>query len=273
MSINITRRIYPVEVKKDLVVLLEWVSKQPDKTVYDFQEVIFNIIRVVTESSFRKTVLDLRQKYQLPEDFYTTPRDDDPKYEEWLNGHSDKVPVDPWDKRIAKVCQKYQLNPDKYGEFVLNYLYFGEVLPVGELVTLENDLSIDEPKYKARISLHKDKEDLPEGAYIRLYKDTTKNQLHEYIEKNWQIISFLQLLLTAFPTGRNRKAWLFRRDLVIYLHHSLGKEAPQIIDEIMKDFLTDENYDQDEEKYNLNDSNIRKIASDFYKDIQHSSDI
>lgn len=273
MSINTPRRIYPIEAKQDLKTLLEWVKRQPEQIVYDLQEVIFNFIRVLTDNSFRKTIVVQRRQYQVPQDFLSMPREESNKYEDWLNNHSDQVPVDPWDKRIAEVCQKHQLSPDKYGEFVLNYLYFGEVTPVGELVTLENDLSIDEPKYKARISIHKDKDDLPEGVYIRLYQDTTKNQLHEYIDKNWQIITFLQQFLAPFPSTRNRKAWLFKRDLVIFLNHSLGRNAPKIIDQIMSDFITDENYDKDEKKYNLNDSNIRKIVSDFYKDIQNSSDI
>ena len=273
MSIKITKRTYPTDVKTELEILLGWVISQSPQTVYDLREVILNIIRVISNSVFRGAIALLRQKYQVPTDFYKYPRNKDDKYENWLNDHADQVPVDPWDKRLAEVCQKHQLNPDKYGEFILNYLFFGEVFPVGELVTLENELSVDEPRYKARISIHKDKDPQPEGAYIRLYKDTTKNQLHEYIEKNWQIISFLQQFLTPFPATRNRKAWLFKRDLVIYLYHSLGKNTPEILDEIDRLFISDQSNSEKIDRYTPADSNIRKIASDFHKDIQQSSDI
>ena len=274
MSIKINKRSYSPDVVNDLNNLLVWIKKQSSDKIYTLQEIIFNTIRILTNDSYRQNIALLRKAFGIPRDFYTSGRvKNDEYYEEWLNQQADSVPVDPWHKEIADLCQKHNLNPDRYGEFVLNYLYFSEVTPVGELVTLENTLSTDEPKYKSRIICkYKDKAELPEGLYIQLYKDTTINQLHEYINKNQRIIWFLQKLTLPYSKIRNRKWWMVKRDIEIFLYHETGMNAPKIREKIAGDFLTEEDTVYDQNKYILDDSTVRTIVSDIYKTVFHSSD-
>lgn len=272
MSIKIVKRIYSEDIKKELSTLLEWVKKQTPEILFGLQEIIFSTLRIIIDNSFRTEIASLRRNYNIPSDFYTNYQAaNDDKHEEWLNKNSNKVPTDPWDKEIKKLCVDHNLDPNRYGEFILNYLYFGGVLPISEFVTLENTLTTDEPKYKTRLIVKfKDNRDLPEGVYIRIYKDTTINQIHEYINKNQRLIGFLRKLIDPFPKIRNRKIPLFKRDLEVFLLHSMGKHTKEIASLLDKEynFLTD----AEREKFYLEEPNIRKIASDMYKSIVSSFD-
>lgn len=278
MSIKITRRVYSEEIQREFRIMLDWVKKQKSELLFDLQEVIFNILRVITNSEFRERISAFRKAFNVPADFYIEGRiHEDDRYEAWLNSQGKGVPVDPWDKTIQKLCSENHLNPNKYGEFMLNYLFFGDVIPFGEFVTLENALSIYEPKYKARLVVKSsDYGDIPEGVYIRIYKDITINQIHEYIEKNKEIIWFLQEIIEPFPKTRNRKIPLFKRDLEVYLYHELGYKSTDIANAIDDNFIGKKNDGVElnkNESFFLDDSNIRKIASDINKAIQSSSDI
>lgn len=248
-----------IDIQNNIEELREWVRKNKPSDIYNYQEIILNILRTVLNISFRKEIQMLREKLKMP--IQCQHSRDDKESEtifKWIDKHSE-APQNPLDERIINLCKKYELNFNRYSEFVLNYIYFGSIIPFRP--TLFDRLSKDESRYKARIIDNNDNKKLTNKIYIEFFKDTTKNGLREFINKNWDLIKILQKNLDESPSKHIYQGNTFKNHLDIYLLYLLGNKHSDIRDKIDKTYHVW-----------IDEQNIRKIVSEMKNRIKDNCD-
>ncbi len=257
---KIKKEIKDKELFKDLAPLLDWVSTRSPRQVYEYQEMILNILRLVLDSNFRQDIRLLRKELNVPEKWRTTSYEG--KYDEWIDWLDDDKPFTSDHYVVVDLCSKYKLDPKRYIDFLRDYLYFGDSAPYRPM---EDIVSKDEFKHKAKIEIDTSSKGV---ASINFYKDTTQNGLIEFIEKNWVLISSVQKKLEKYPLNRVRKEQIIKRDLEIIILSLMEYNTSKIAGALSKNYA---NINDLPDNFIPSDSNIRKTISDLSKSISISS--
>jgi len=265
MRINITDSIKP-----DLDQLLTWIQDKNNEEVQQRQEEIITTLGLVINPRFQKIIKLHRIKFKVPTKWHT-PKHSDDLYDEYLDYH-DKIktaPTNVYDPAITHICDSFGLDRKKYREFILDYMYYGNVWVYAppHYKWFEHFYMKDEYRHRARFEIDygEGKEekltDQPQKASIRIYQDTSKTGLIEFIENNWLEISKIQKELPEYP--HSKRYGRFKRDIQIYILHLLGKNT----NEIAK--ILDENIPEDiaNKAYYVDGSAIRQTAVDIEKRI------
>lgn len=188
-----------------------------------------------------------------------------------------------YDKRVVKLCNDCNVDPLIYSNFVLDYLYYEELIPI-TANNLHLILGIDQSqhltaknefRYKSRIV--KDHGDMPTSEYtdepqnlfIQIFNGTSQNGLINFITENWPIIKRFQKHLKPYPHAK--KFEFFKRDVQIYLLHLLSCKPKEIAQIILDENVPDdegEERDKLEESYSLDEDRIYQIIEDMDKKMQ-----
>lgn len=267
----------------------QWVSKQKAEGLYFYQEFVLTILFLLTSVEFEKEVSLIRKKLDVPEEWYLSGMKGIgfdrwwKEWNEWCRKSSNNRPskLELLRGESSRLCKDFKLEFVRYGHLIDFFVYAGDMVAL-EPLEVGNVFSGEEFRYKARIEIkHIDefyKEFLPhapfpEGAYIRFFRDTTKRKLHEFIDRNWDIIKDAQQYLEDYPFSRSRNPRIFKRDVMVFLLHRLGNNAPRISEKIANSLIeqTEEYPDEDayEDIFTMDDSNIRKVVSDMTNEINN----
>lgn len=256
------------KVKGDLQKLHAFIQKKDGAWVNEYQEKIFAVLYMILNEDFRNKVEQLRKKYSIPEEWHTKEKltDKDWNYwEKWVEETEPTPPRTAYDEEIHLLCQEVGIDPIEYGEFVVGYLYFGDVNIIRSMgFNIQTD---DEYRYKAKLEtehglgLYDIPAITPQKGYIRFYKDTTKNQLIKFIEERWEYIERLKKDLPKYP--HTKKYGRFKRDVQIYILHLLGQNTPSILDELTKSIKDiDRELTEEENSYFLDEPSVRQVIKD-----------
>lgn len=275
MSIKIDEQI-----KEELETLKQWLQKRDESWVQDNQEIILTTVYLLKNIEFKKEINSLRKIHKVPEKWHSARKREDSIYEEWWEFIENKKPTPPFtimDREIIEICKKYKVNHKRYGNFVIEYLYFGDATPIRDYYYL-NFNARGEYRYKARIELdfgegmYDVPTNTPQKGYIRFFKDTTKNRLIKFIKENWDNIKQIQSNLQPYP--HSRKFGSFKRDIQIYLIHLLGKKPDEIIEQVKKEnipnYETLDMYELEklEKPYDLGENAVYELIKDIDKRIR-----
>jgi len=245
-------------VEKDLLKLREIIQKKDSAWVNNNQEAIFTVLYLLLSADFSNKIARLREKHSIPKEWHTKEKLTDEDWERWEKWTLETKPTPPrssYDEDIVTLCREVGINPMEYGEFIVGYLYFGQIMftwPMGF-----NIQTADEYRYRAKLEadygngLYDISTNTPQKGYIRFYKDTTQNQLISFIKNNWKDIQSIQQDLLPYP--HPKKYSVFKRDILIYLHHLFGNKAPTIANEVASI--------SDNEGYAVDDVEVRQIIS------------
>ncbi len=275
MSINISDQL-----KGELLELKSWIQNQDKDFINDIQETILVITSLITDEEFRLSIKKIRQYYKIPLEWQLQHRivkkfnESEDIGDIWFKWHEQnrKEPFVPGSDSLTKFCFKNNINLQRYGLFISNYIYFASVKPI--VPPLHNSpKSLKAYRRKARLEI------MPKGSisgatrtYIRFYKDTTKPKLISFIEDNWNEIELIKSASTTYP--QIRKFENFKRDIQIYILHLLGNNAPQIGEVIYNENVSDPDEQNDLVKeYSLDEPFIRQIIKNIKKQIENQSRI
>ncbi|HEV2339634.1 MAG TPA: hypothetical protein VGT05_02575 [Patescibacteria group bacterium] len=290
------------ELRQNILDLLYIVPFIGPEITYSDQEFYVALLPLLFNTRFRNRIKELREQLKIPQDWYGKLRDDvgaDGTWEDWVDARIPDVPKEPSHKLIIELSAEFDLDPLSYGMFLLDYLYFScidiESINSREIVAKE------EFKHKARIviqgggRINQTKKDNKIFAYIQIYKDTTPTGIEEFYRKNEKTIIGIQKYLDDYPIDRVRNVKTFTREVEVFLFDALGYNARQIANilsnapdpEVLENFRK-ENEDyfaelpslshedkvveiistrKDKEIYELSDSDVRTIVSNFKKDL------
>lgn len=237
-------KIDPI-IRDELIQIKEWISSRDEKWIYDHQEFIVALIRLLTNHEFRNKINALRKKYNIPREWYSKGkfqniRMDNEKILRWLS----KNPSIPSDMEMYEISEQCKIDTRKYWAFIQNYLCSGRVISLMPY----SYVAKNEFKYKAHIELDFGENDEDFGvnpekkiylkkASVVFYKDTTINQLVEFIKENRKEISDIQRKLSTY--SHPQKYGYFKREIFIYLLYLLGEKPAEIIKKIATDFKSD----------------------------------
>lgn len=255
-------------ISDDLNLLLEWVKGTGAETAHLYQESIFNIIRLLRNQKFRKEIVRLREKYEVPKHFYALGGRSINKAGEigyWLENEAVGAPVVPYEKDISDICEKFHLNPLTYGGFVIDYLYYGEVTPLRPYLHTSVYISEEDFRHKATLELDCNGSGFsqyPTVGRIKFFRNTTKNGLKRFINRNWEQIKKIQRHLQLYPNPKNYRN--LKRDAEIYILHLLGNKAPEIAN-ILEGWAKGIESQRESDLYCLEDTNIRQVIKDINK--------
>lgn len=265
------------DIRKDLEILLKWLKNLNKEEIYFFQETILNVIKLLKDPKFREKIASLRIGYKIPnEQLYAYDYTEFEWKKDADGGYSKRTaPLSLFDKPIEAFCREFSLSAYRYGEFVINYLYFANVVPPKPEVMYGDIPMKDEFKYKARVEINMGGGSFPQVGYIRFFQNTSKNKLKKFVDANWKAIQGIQKHLDPYPHTRTRNLLVFKRDIQIYLLHCLGNKSPEIGRVIDEDFVPQDKDISDEELnlFVLDDANIRKVVANVKREISKSSDV
>lgn len=209
----------------------------------------------------------------IPKEWYTTRKNDDLlfEYSDYNDSNPDKALKSPHDKRITNICRELHIDIKRYYDFIVDYMNFGHpwVLITPHYEYFEHFHAEDEYRYKANIELdygegkQKDLSNTPRKAYIQFYKDTTPNQLIEFIKSNTTKIIEIQKNLPNYP--HRKKYEHFKRDLQVYLLYLLGNNPTEIPSILIKNNVPDEDTKEMvtlEEEYAIADPHVHVIIKE-----------
>jgi hypothetical protein len=260
-----------------------YIKSKDAKWVYSNQESILITLSMFLNPKFHQKIKELRQKYSIPESWYSTGDRKQVRLE-WLEWHDSafyqgkEVPTEE-SEEIVDICKSCSVDPQMYGYFVSTYFYYGEINPDISDFTLP---SAGEFKFKARLE-HASGDELKHLAekqdsiaFIRFYEDTTINQLHEFIEINKEVIKFIQKSLADSPGKfpHSKIYGRFKRDLEIYLLHLMGNKTAQIAETLklnIPDNADGKKLTELENLYELEDAHIRQIIKDLGKHVKQAA--
>lgn len=241
------------------------------------QEIILTCLSLLINENFHKNISTLRIKHKVPTKWFTTGKLDNPYINELteLYENAPDTILNEYSDEISDICRNCGIDPKKYNFFVFRYFYLANVKIIVGAIDFPT-MPSEEFKYKCRIELISGdklfaaKSVLKEKgtkAYIRFYKDTTINQLIEFIKSNKYLIRLIQNEIQHGPQPypHTKSYGMFKRDLQVYLLHLLGNKAPDIAGQIATENIPqDENVDTKklEEIYFLEESAIRQIIKD-----------
>lgn len=284
------------ELRQNILDLLYIVPFLGSKLTYNEQEFYIALLPLLFNSKFRNRIKELREQLNIPQDWHGTLRDDagSSVWDTWVDARPN-TPKEPTHKLIVELSAEFDLDPLRYGMFLLDYLYFSSIDMEGSMELVAKD----EFKRKARIVLQEGnnmkKNNHNLVAYIQIYKDTTRTSLEEFYRENEKTIWGIQKYLDNYPIERVRSVKTFIRDLEVFLFDALDYNAPQIANilsnapdpEVLENFRKEnEEYlselpslmpldkvieivstRKDKEIYQLSDSEVRTIISNFKNDL------
>lgn len=251
------RRGY-AQVQSNIDKLISWFDRIPKDEVYAYKDIFQNVLRVLSDEKFHKDILNLRKKINLPELENLESDPDEKGVIKWQNKNQ-SAPQYSNDMRLVNLCIKYRLDPIRYSEFVYGYLYYGSIetfLPFKNNTTQVSN----EARFKTKIECVYEGTNNPKAGYIRFYKDTTINQIKEFVDTNGTIIKKIQASLPECPLPHSHHMGTFALHMRIFLLYLNGKTDREISDQI-----------QDETKVPIEWDAIRKIINEMKKVISNSN--
>ena len=235
--------------------LLFWYGITKRDKILQSKDYVLNILRVFLYTDFIDEVEKLRKTINLPARSQLENDPDERGVTKWLEKHPD-APQGGFDSRIQDLCNKYQLDPIRYADFVDGYLYYWEAhpfLPLNISPMLEN-----EAKYKSKLEFIYENGNDPKAGYIRFYKDTTPNQLIQFVKANSQVIRQWQKSLTKYPHQKSHHMGTFVEHIRIFLLYIKG-HTDREINKIIRQ----------ETKMDIDEDRIRKIISEMKKTVRN----
>lgn len=275
-----SKREISEQLRQDLELFREQIRSEKHplirKWVQDQQEYILGQLSLILNPIFRDTIEEWREKHKIP--LFEGGK----FHRDWIMEHLlENLPDDDTDERIYTLCKRCHVNPKIYGAFVITYLYYRDPRPyrMEKLSPFSQDphfRAVDEFRYKSRIELdhgmprEEEYTDNTQRLSIRIFKDTTKGRLIEFIEENWKDIQELQKDLLPYP--HRKKYEKFERDIQVYILYLLGNSASDIANIMQRENIPDELDDvtsiELEKDYLLEMSRISEIVSDVAKSIK-----
>ncbi|MFA7300800.1 MAG: hypothetical protein WC069_00615 [Candidatus Shapirobacteria bacterium] len=258
--------------RKNFECLLDQVSKNEEEKVEKYQEQYMTIVSLISDKQFLNRIIKMRHSFKIPNEFYG--QDKEKKgYDSYLDyvNKTPNTPVNSYDKPIVELCNEYNVEWKLYGDMILDFLYYGTVgvsVPP-DYEWFEYHFTPEEYRYKTKIELDygeaREKfvdSEVPIKLSLRIYKDTTKTKLINFIKENWKDISNIKKSLCSYPLSKKYK--YFRRDLLVYIYYKLGYKVKEILEKL--------NYVSDDEDpknfYNIENTAVRQIVVDFKKRIK-----
>lgn len=253
------------QTRQDLENFWQWIQKNDEEWFRKHQEQILTCLALLVNQQFRDKISALRNKLNVPKDWYKTGKHEDryAEYVEYCESNPDKELKQPHDKRITDICDELNINAKRYYDFIVDYMYYAHpwVLITPHYEYFEHYHAEDEYRYKATIepsyyeSPKKSLGQIPKTVSIHIYSNTTKNGLKNFIVGNWDKIKEMQQYLDPYP--HRKKYGKFKRDIYIYLLHLKGYSTLRIDEELIKNDPSNELLNED----------IRQIIVDLKKQI------
>lgn len=271
-----------IRLSEDLIAelhaLRNYIRSEEDINIQSNQEFILGVISLLLNPLFRQTIKTWRKRFKIPKFNQVKTLNG---HIEWAMSQQGEIPFEDTDKKIIALCKACHLNPRIYGSFIIDYLYYGEILPFrsesqspfsNESVFIAND----EFRYKSRVEVdygmprQDEYTGNPQKLYIRLFNNTSKKGLIKFIEANWKQISSVKKQLNLYP--QKTKFKYFKRDIEIYLLFLTGNKVNKIADTIQDENVpagvTPEKQFELEEKYALDEKRIYNIIDNVNTHLQ-----
>lgn len=235
-----------IDIRDDLKELLFWIKDESDQEVNLYQEILLNVLRIITDKTFRNEIQTLRRKFSIPSSWYKEKKFKLIHMAVWRNkklndiqkelGNSYIIEEDQWiknnpetfnnlqswdDKLIVELAVKYNLHPRRYGDFLIEYLYFGCLVP--SIFTTFEWFTEDESRYKTRFEF--EPENPPNSGIvgcIRFFQDTSISQLQEFIKTHSAYIENIKKHLEKYPIQQKNRSDTFKFHLKVYLMYCIG---------------------------------------------------
>jgi hypothetical protein len=246
-------------LKQNIEDFRDWIKNASPEWLNENQEAVMTTLSLLLNSQFRTRIGHLRSVYKIPKAFFGESLVSFEEWERWEKKNYKTAPTNIYSKEILNLCAEFGLSPpNRYAFFVYHYLFFNQIFPSETDLGHGSVYSKKEYRYRARLETNAYKTfpqpnvTIREG-YIRFFKDTTPNQLINFIKENWRQLKMIQGSLPLYP--HPKKYSRFKRDILVYIHHLLGLTAPEIANAIA---TIDE---ESEEGYDLNDVEVRQIIS------------
>ncbi len=259
--------------KREIEHLIEWVVNTDWQYIHDNQERIITSVSLLLNPNFRTEINQIRTSYKIPKRFYTNPSNDKTwnKILNWVESQTSTPPYYQDDPIFISLSQKYNFELRIYWDFLIGLIYENDILPQSHF-SLNHRKSSEEHRFKARLEIidrHNREliinEKEPIG-YIRIYKDTSINQLHNFIDENKEAINSIKRELENYPQVSNNGS--FKRDLLIFLYSIQNYSSTEIADKITEDLEKDKlKLKLSEDEIVLEENNVRQIIRNIKKQI------
>ncbi len=249
-------------LKEELNYLRLWARNQDTMWLMANQDMVMQIIQLLTHGKFRGLITAIRNGINIPPEWYLhrykKVRDLDKvkpdewnvlfaefetnwerqnlerlidEFWDWIDKHKGEgYPMFPDTEPIRFLCRQIRIDPNLYSSFVFNYLYFGAIEIEKGIFSLHVD---NEFRYKAKVEFKGAKDVNQRVLYIRIFQNTSKYQLRQLVEdkKVWKLIKDYQAGLSPYD-GQEKKFEKFDRDVHILLLKNLGKSVKNITDKL-----------------------------------------
>ena len=232
-------------LKTDLEDFSQLVQKADGERVGDYQEIILNVLRLVLDRNFQTRVDQIRHVQNIPPSWCTEKKfhqvfsnfcyhtfvhgkPETEKLDNTLNPFNKEKDVwarsnpnaitQPEHKTIASLAIEFSVHPERYGDFLLSYIYHGYMAPF----VFKNIKFIPkgENRFNTRLILTPDKPDpLQMVGYIQFFRETTPSQICNFVESNKDLINALKKGLDEYPITQNSSSGTFKQSLVYFLDY------------------------------------------------------
>jgi hypothetical protein len=229
-----------------------WFNKTDKNNILQIKDYALNIIRVLFFTDFIEAIDKFREEIKYV--IFTPPLTDDKSefITNWINEHPD-APQNWYDDRIGDLCLRYSLDPIRFASFVEGYLYYRECHPFVP-IDVATPILENEARYKSKFEFIYGNSNSPKAGYVRFYKDTTINQIVQFVRANKNIIKRTQQTLSEYPHQYSHHMGTFPDQLRIFLLYIQG-HTDREINEIM----------EKGKRGNFEEDRIRKIISSMKK--------
>jgi len=243
-------------LQSEIKQLLFWFNKADKDKILQDKDYALNIIRVLFFTDFVEAINNFRKEMGFPMSKQPQSDEESDFISKWIDDHPE-APQNWYDDRITRLCLKYSLNPIRYASFVNGYLYYSECHPFTP-IDIPSPILENEAKYKSRFEFIYGNSNSPQAGYIRFYKDTTINQIVQFVKANKNIVKKTQQTLSKYPHQYSHHMGTFPDQLRIFLLYIQGHTDKEINEIMAKG-----------KRGNFEEDRIRKIVSSMKKTIKN----
>jgi hypothetical protein len=214
---------------KDVIAFIQLLDLVKPERINNYQEIIFNVFRVITNIDFNQNINLIREKRKIPIDWYMGNKHFNSfqnyldlifvqketesdlthsilkkyydEHRAWCN-ITEEALVSEQDPDIFNLCNSFYLDYEIYRSFIFHFIYFGTVT---ENIFLNVKFLPDKSNYyKARLIFDSSlpSTTLESGLFIQIFRNTEPKDIRGLLKENETLIKQIQNNLDDISVNR-----------------------------------------------------------------------